>query len=87
MMPAIPGHQPGDYHLYRGTTHEAGVELADKLLSIAPVPMSEVLFQRSGSEANDTALRLVWSCHHAIAKPEKRKIIGRRMAYHMRWSA
>jgi 4-aminobutyrate--pyruvate transaminase len=43
-----------------------------------------VLFQRSGSEANDTALRLVWYCHHAIAKPEKRKLIGRQMAYHMR---
>jgi 4-aminobutyrate---pyruvate transaminase len=81
----------GYYHLYRGTTHEAGVDLAEKLLSIAPEafggPMSKVLFQCSGSEANDTALKLVWYYHHAIGKPEKRKIIGRRMAYHGSTSA
>ena len=77
----------GYYHLYRGTTHEAGVDLAEKLLSIAPVPMSKVLFQCSGSEANDTALKLVWYYHHALGKPGKRKIIGRRMAYHGSTSA
>ena len=77
----------GYYHLYRGTTHEAGVDLAEKLLSIAPVPMSKALFQCSGSEANDTALKLVGYCHHAIGKPEKRKIIGRRVTYHGSTSA
>jgi 4-aminobutyrate--pyruvate transaminase len=77
----------GYYHLYRGTTHEAGVDLAEKLLAIAPVPMSKVLFQCSGSEANDTALKLVWYYNHAIGKPNRRKIIGRRMAYHGSTSA
>ena len=77
----------GYYHLYRGTTNEAGVDLAEKLLSIAPVPMSKVLFQCSGSEANDTALKLVWYYHAAIGRPEKRKIIGRRMGYHGSTSA
>ncbi|MBN8872563.1 MAG: aminotransferase class III-fold pyridoxal phosphate-dependent enzyme [Rhodospirillales bacterium] len=77
----------GYYHLYRGTTNEAGVDLAEKLLSIAPVPMSKVLFQCSGSEANDTALKLVWYYHAAIGKPEKRKVIGRHMAYHGSTSA
>jgi 4-aminobutyrate---pyruvate transaminase len=77
----------GYYHLYRGTTNEAGVDLAEKLLQIAPVPMSKVLFQCSGSEANDTAIKLVWYYHAAIGKPEKRKIIGRTMAYHGSTSA
>jgi 4-aminobutyrate---pyruvate transaminase len=77
----------GYYHLYRGTTNEMGVDLAEKLLQIAPVPMSKVLFQCSGSEANDTAIKLVWYYHAAIGKPEKRKIIGRRMAYHGSTSA
>lgn len=77
----------GFYHLYRGTTNETGVDLAEKLLQIAPVPMSKVLFQCSGSEANDTAIKLVWYYHAAIGKPEKRKIIGRRMAYHGSTSA
>ena len=67
----------GYYHLYRGTTNEPGVDLAEKLLQIAPVPMSKVLFQCSGSEANDTAIKLVWYYHAAIGKPDKRKIIGR----------
>ena len=77
----------GYYHLYRGTTNETGVDLAEWLLQIAPVPMSKVLFQCSGSEANDTAIKLVWYYHSAIGKPEKRKIIGRRMAYHGSTSA
>jgi 4-aminobutyrate--pyruvate transaminase len=72
----------GYYHLYRGNSHEPGVELAEKLLSIAPVKMSKVLFQCSGSEANDTAIKLVWYYHAAIGKPAKRKIIGRHMGYH-----
>jgi 4-aminobutyrate--pyruvate transaminase len=81
----------GYYHLYRGTTNEPGVDLAEKLLSIAPMArggaMSKVLLQCSGSEANDTALKLVWYYHHAIGKPEKRKIIGRQMGYHGSTSA
>jgi 4-aminobutyrate---pyruvate transaminase len=72
----------GYYHLYRGTSNEPGIELAEKLLSIAPVKMSKVLFQCSGSEANDTAIKLVWYYHAAIGKPAKRKIIGRHMGYH-----
>ena len=67
--------------------NEPGVDLAEKLLQIAPVPMSKVLFQCSGSEANDTAIKLVWYYHAAIGKPEKRKIIGRHMGYHGSTSA
>jgi 4-aminobutyrate--pyruvate transaminase len=81
----------GYYHLYRGTTNEPSVDLAEKLLQLAPPafqgPMSKVLLQCSGSEANDTALKLVWYYHHAIGKPEKRKIIGRQMGYHGSTSA
>ena len=81
----------GYYHLYRGTTNETGVDLAEKLLQIAPEAhggrMSKVLFQCSGSEANDTAIKLVWYYHAAIGKPEKRKIIGRKMGYHGSTSA
>ncbi len=77
----------GYYHLYRGTTGETAVDLAERLLAIAPLPMSKVLFQCSGSEANDTAIKLVWYYHAAIGKPEKRKIIGRHMGYHGSTSA
>jgi 4-aminobutyrate--pyruvate transaminase len=72
----------GFYHTYRHHATTATIDLAEKLLSIAPVKMSKVLFQCSGSEANDTAIKLVWYYHNAIGKPEKAKIISRRMAYH-----
>ena len=45
----------GYYHLYRHRSNEPAIELAEKLLKIAPVPMARVVFQCSGSEANDTA--------------------------------
>jgi 4-aminobutyrate--pyruvate transaminase len=72
----------GYYHIYRNASNESAIELAGKLLEIAPVPMSKVLFQCSGSEANDTAVKVVWYYWHAHDKPERRKIIGRKMGYH-----
>jgi len=72
----------GYYHSYRSTAHPAGIELAEKLIELAPVPMSKVLLQCSGSEANDTAIKLCWYYHAAHGKPEKNKIIGRMGGYH-----
>jgi 4-aminobutyrate--pyruvate transaminase len=72
----------GYYHVYRNSSNESAIELAAKLLELAPVPMSKVFFQCPGSEANDTAVKIVWYYWHAQDKPEKRKIIGRNMAYH-----
>jgi 4-aminobutyrate--pyruvate transaminase len=70
------------YHLFGGKSHGPAIALAERLLALAPVPMSKVLFTCSGSEANDTALKLVRYYHHAIGKPQKRKIISRVRAYH-----
>lgn len=70
------------YHTFFDKGHLASVDLAEKLLSIAPKPMSRALFQCSGSEANDAAIKLVWYYHNAIGKPEKKKIIGRERGYH-----
>jgi 4-aminobutyrate--pyruvate transaminase len=72
----------GYYHTYRHTSNTVAIDLAEKLLQIAPVPMSRVLLQCSGSEANDTAIKLVWYYWNAVGKPERRKIIARHMAYH-----
>ncbi|WP_207484093.1 aspartate aminotransferase family protein [Arenibaculum pallidiluteum] len=70
------------YHTFFQKAHPPAVDLAERLLSIAPVPMSKVLFQCSGSEANDTAIKLIWYYHNAIGKPGKKKIIGRVRGYH-----
>jgi 4-aminobutyrate--pyruvate transaminase len=72
----------GYYHTYRHRAHEASIDLAEKLIQIAPVPMSKVLFQCSGSEANDTAIKLAWYYQAAMGRPQKNKIIGRRNGYH-----
>ena len=70
------------YHTFNGRSHPTSIDLAEKLIEIAPVKMSKVLFQCSGSEANDTAIKLVWYYHNAIGKPKKKKIIGRVKGYH-----
>ncbi|WP_454727063.1 MULTISPECIES: aspartate aminotransferase family protein [Cupriavidus] len=70
------------YHTFNHRSNPPAILLAEKLLSLAPVPMSKVFFANSGSEANDTAAKLVWYYHNAIGKPAKKKIIARRNAYH-----
>ena len=72
----------GYYHTYRHTSNESSIDLAEKLIQLAPVPMSKVLFQCSGSEANDTAVKLAWYYQAAMGRPEKNKIIGRERGYH-----
>lgn len=72
----------GYYHVYRHSSNEPAIELAEKLLALAPVPMSKVMLHCSGSEANDAAIKICWYYHNAIGKPEKRKIIGRSQGYH-----
>ena len=72
----------GYYHLYRHRSNEPVVQLAERLLEIAPVPMARVIFQCSGSEANDTAIKLAWYYWHALGQPQRTKIIARQMAYH-----
>ena len=52
---------------------EPVVDLAEKLLEIAPVKMSKVFFANSGSEANDTVVKLVWFYNNALGRPEKKK--------------
>jgi len=63
-------------------SHPKVIELAEKLISLMPVPMSKVFFNNSGSEANDSAAKLVWYYNNAIGRPRKKKIIGRMKGYH-----
>jgi 4-aminobutyrate---pyruvate transaminase len=58
------------------------IDLSEKLISIAPGDLAKVYLVNSGSEAVDTAIKMVWYYHNAIGKPEKKKIISRKRAYH-----
>src|ERR1700709_1980039 len=62
--------------------HDPAIELAEKLKEIAPVPASKVFFCNSGSEANDTQVKLVWDMNNALSRPQKKKITSRIKAYH-----
>jgi 4-aminobutyrate--pyruvate transaminase len=69
-------------HLFNGRSHDPAIELAEKLKEIAPVPISKVFFCNSGSEANDTQMKLVWYMNNALGRPKKKKIVSRERAYH-----
>ena len=69
-------------HLFTGRSHDPAIELAEKLKEIAPVPISKVFFCGSGSEANDTQVKLVWYFNNALDRPNKKKIVSRVKAYH-----
>jgi 4-aminobutyrate---pyruvate transaminase len=69
-------------HLFTGKSHDPAIELAEKLKEMAPVPISKVFFCNSGSEANDTQMKLVWYMNNALGRPKKKKIISRVRAYH-----
>ena len=70
------------YPLTSHKSHPSAIELAEKLLAIAPAPMSRVWFANSGSEANDCAVRLAWYYWNAMGKPGKRKLLSHHLAYH-----
>ena len=77
----------GFYHLFGSKSHPAAIDLAERLAALAPrpagkEPLTRVLFANSGSEANDTALKLIRYYNNAIGRPQKKKIISRRRAYH-----
>ena len=70
------------YHIFAGKSHEPGIVLAEKLKELAPVPMSKIFFASSGSEANDTAIKILWYVSNAAGTPKRKKIISREKAYH-----
>ncbi len=70
------------YHLFGSKAHEPGVRLAEVLAEMVPVKDAKIFFAGSGSEANDTAIKLIWYINNALGRPVKKKIIARDKAYH-----
>lgn len=69
-------------HMFGGKTHQVAIDLADKLASMIPMDDAVISFGNSGSDANDTHIKLLRYYHEAIGKPERRKIIARDRSYH-----
>lgn len=70
------------YHAFTAKSHEPLVDLSEMLIERAPAPMSKVFFANSGSEANDSAIKMIWYMNNAIGRPQKKKIIARLKGYH-----
>jgi len=70
------------YHLYAGNSHETAIVLADHLVRLAPAGMKRVYFGLSGSDANDTQVKIVWYVNNVLGRPRKKKIISRHRGYH-----
>jgi len=70
------------YHLFSAKSHEPAVELAERIKALAPGRMARVFYQTSGSEANDTQVKLAWYYNNALGRPGKKKIIARQKGYH-----
>ena len=70
------------YHSYAGHGNEPSIRLAEMIIDRAPAHMSRVYFGLSGSDANETNIKLVWYMNNVLGRPEKKKIISRWRGYH-----
>ncbi len=70
------------YHAFTAKSHGPLIELSEMLTERAPLEDGRVIFSNSGSEANDTAIKMAWYYNNALGRPAKKKIIGRLRGYH-----
>ncbi|WP_207760786.1 aminotransferase [Mycolicibacterium sphagni] len=70
------------YHTFASMGNEPVAELAERLVTMAPGPMSKVFFGNSGSDANDSQVKMVWYYNNVLGRPQKKKIIARSRGYH-----
>jgi L-2,4-diaminobutyrate transaminase len=70
------------YHAYVGHGSEPAIELSSRIVELAPAGMRRVYYGLSGSDANETQIKLVWYYNNVLGRPEKKKIIARERGYH-----
>jgi L-2,4-diaminobutyrate transaminase len=70
------------YHTYVGHSTDAVIELSHRVMQWAPEGMRKVYFGMSGSDANETQVKLVWYYNNVLGRPAKKKIISRQRGYH-----
>ncbi|MEJ0039773.1 MAG: aminotransferase [Gammaproteobacteria bacterium] len=70
------------YHSFRGYSNEPAIRLGRRVLDMAPAGMKRIQFGLSGSDANETQLKIVWYYNNVLGRPRKKKIISRWRGYH-----
>ncbi|QBX99581.1 aminotransferase class III-fold pyridoxal phosphate-dependent enzyme [Rhodophyticola sp. CCM32] len=72
---------PG-YHAFFGRMSDQTVELSETLINVSPFPRGKVFYTNSGSEANDTMVKMLWFLNRAEGRTQARKILTRKNGYH-----
>src|SRR6056297_2093447 len=72
---------PG-YHAFFGRMSDRTVELSERLVEVSPFASGRVFYTNSGSEANDTIVKMLWFLNRSLGQPERTKILTRGNAYH-----
>lgn len=70
------------YHTYAAHSTEALIRLSDRLVRMAPGTPAKVFYGLSGSDANETQVKLAWYYNNILGRPAKKKIISRERGYH-----
>jgi 4-aminobutyrate--pyruvate transaminase len=70
------------YHTFSHKSHEPSIRLSEKIVEMTPEPLTRVFFTSSGSEANDTMIKMVWYMNNALGRPQKKKFLARTRGYH-----
>lgn len=70
------------YHTFSHKSNAPAIELAERLVEMTPEGLTKVFFTNSGSEANDTVVKMIWYYNNALGRRDKKKIISRHRAYH-----
>ena len=71
-----------NYHSFTGKVPLTTLKLSEELVKISPKSLTKVLYANSGSESNDTAIKMAWYYQNALGKTKKKKIISRYRGYH-----
>lgn len=79
---AAQGSKLSFFHTFNSMSTDVVIECAEALLRRAPVPMARVFFGASGSDANETQLKLIWYYNNLLGRPKKKKVIARWNSYH-----
>ena len=79
---AAQAHELAYYHSYVGHGTEASITLSRMIAERAPEGMNHVYYGQSGSDANETNVKLVWYYNNVLGRPQKKKIISRWRGYH-----
>lgn len=79
---AEQAHKLAYYHAYVGNGTEVSINLAKMISDRAPEGMNRVYFGLSGSDANETNIKLIWYYNNILGRPQKKKIISRWRGYH-----